>query len=711
MKHSTSLPSIHAQNRLLSDKELLDGRRTCLKPHTDEVRPNRRRSVQTPPHDFACRGMSEVLSPVDNDPRGGAWTRWTSTKDESLMAVLDAEFALAEEMLRNSEKSRSSVEESAVVSEEAPENLRAQRDEEIKVACDAILLQTVGEEIAVVSMEIEVEVERAKQVAEEQAREAAEQGAAVRQEALVRHVAEQAALKARFAAADHVAAAAARSAADAAASAAVAEDAAANVNGADGLAALRAKVRAAATTAVAAAGLAATASDKGDLESAEEAVDKAKAAAKAAAAAAAAAVAEAERVAALDAERESKTCASRAWPRAAACRIPRGAWPAESAWPSASNSSPTLSPSWHREIRPLSPFDTYGDGISAYLASAGSRTPLANFKDDETTPLHDSARGCVRFLADTMNGGESHLLPVVAIDDIRDVLHHARAPPLRHGQLRSLFLELASGYTTLFSIAGTPTTPRPPREATIFSPIDRQTAPRLVPPLAPGCPHLLLKRNFVVAHVLNAPGSLELVQSTVNRGAAESASSEFAGLQIGFPPRVKVQAGDRDAVQYRRLSCRLTDDRSPTRLAVDLIMGALGVPEESVRELDAWPTVTRRDPAGCCTYPGLGCEYTYYVVRFCVDQLPPHAFNASRVEWVWVRPRAQRKPETVTWSQRPAAQPQPQRVVEALRRSAWRSPQAQSRAEVLLRLRRSSPALIRDRARARPPVRRETESR
>ena len=70
-------------------------------------------------------------------------------------------------------------------------------------------------------------------------------------------------------------------AADAAASAAVAEDAAANVNGADGLAALRAKVRAAATTAVAAAGLAATASDKGDLESAEEAVDKAKAAAKA----------------------------------------------------------------------------------------------------------------------------------------------------------------------------------------------------------------------------------------------------------------------------------------------------------------------------------------------------------------------------------------------------------------------------------------------
>ncbi len=46
-----------------------------------------------------------------------------------------------------------------------------------------------------------------------------------------------------------------------------------------------------------------------------------------------------------------------------------------------------------------------------------------------------------------------------------------------------------------------------------------------------------------------------------------------------------------------------------------------------------------------------------------------HGFCSQQVEWTWVPPRAQRKPETITWTGSAETPAPPRELVEMLRRS------------------------------------------
>ena len=102
------------------------------------------------------------------------------------------------------------------------------------------------------------------------------------------------------------------------------------------------------------------------------------------------------------------------------------------------------------------------------------------------------------------------------------------------------------------------------------------------------------------------------------------------------------------------------------RRALELIRGALGVPEACIRPVEAHPSI-RRSARAEAGYPALGVEHMCYIVRVRIDQLPPHAFHFRRVEWTWVGTKG-RRAEALAWSQQPAALP-PREVSEALRRS------------------------------------------
>ena len=49
------------------------------------------------------RRRSSATIPKEEDPNTGAWSKWSCTKDMSVMAALDAAFAVAEAQLRDGE--------------------------------------------------------------------------------------------------------------------------------------------------------------------------------------------------------------------------------------------------------------------------------------------------------------------------------------------------------------------------------------------------------------------------------------------------------------------------------------------------------------------------------------------------------------------------------------------------------------------------------
>ena len=106
MQHSSSLPGIGGGNKLLSGKAgkgmLDEGRRSQYANRSKGTKESKSELIGKGKY----RGISELLRPKDDDPRAGTWTRWASTKDAALMAALDADFALAEEMLKTGKDPR-----------------------------------------------------------------------------------------------------------------------------------------------------------------------------------------------------------------------------------------------------------------------------------------------------------------------------------------------------------------------------------------------------------------------------------------------------------------------------------------------------------------------------------------------------------------------------------------------------------------------------
>ena len=184
------------------------------------------------------------------------------------------------------------------------------------------------------------------------------------------------------------------------------------------------------------------------------------------------------------------------------------------------------------EEQVLRRFDMHGGGIAAFMANRTRETPKWG-----DTPFWDDSRGCVRFLADTMEGGPSHMLPVVSVDDLREVLSYASIrtwsyEPWTARILSALFAELFT------------------RQATLFSHQEAGPNPNEMMPLAwreeesdelaeemPLCPHLVLKRKVVIVHVLNPAGTMELVKLTREKGAShDDIVDAWVSSRIGAQP-------------------------------------------------------------------------------------------------------------------------------------------------------------------------------
>jgi len=300
--------------------------------------------------------------------------------------------------------------------------------------------------------------------------------------------------------------------------------------------------------------------------------------------------------------------AKRMVPELALITTPPDATPTTRSWSSLRRSQAGLSPvriagSPRRghQIRELQPVEG-----TVPFHSPGVLAPLQQPSNARHSrpPTRGATGDCARSLADTMEGGDPHLLPVVDMVDLRAVLELAgltmEAWP--DDSARQLLDELTSLEAALFSAQsenGRPSSQRRPQRIHEFFG---------GPPLSP---HLLLKRRVLYVHVLSECGRHELMQ--------------------------KVEAED-GRVEYLRICARLTDRMAPASYAVSLVAEALGMTEDAVTQLDAHPTVSLSDAAPCA-YPGIRCEHTFVVLRVSVEGLPAHGLRSRRVEWAW-RPAA-----------------------------------------------------------------------
>lgn len=234
------------------------------------------------------------------------------------------------------------------------------------------------------------------------------------------------------------------------------------------------------------------------------------------------------------------------------------------------------------------------------------------------------------YLAEAMSGGPSQLLPVVEINDLKEVLNTAGigSPNNEAGERKAqkLFTELAALEAALFSrsnLSGERV--HPDREWDIaansfcgnwgvFRPRTQGVgvAPSASTSLEDNsaeselCPHLVLKRKVLTVHLVSADGRLELLQWVSDQSV------------------------------YRRIRARLTDRSSPARVAVALVRKLFGVEVTQIRELDTHPLVVQRPPERCY-YPCLRCEETHFVVRLHVEGLVRHSFRNHTGDWGWIR--------------------------------------------------------------------------
>ena len=236
----------------------------------------------------------------------------------------------------------------------------------------------------------------------------------------------------------------------------------------------------------------------------------------------------------------------------------------------------------------------------------------------KTGPITRGSTGdCGRLLSETMEGGQAHLLPVADIIDLQIVLVLAgiECYSWADGRLVELLDELTSLDACFNSVKSD--TLRPSHNA----------APWEEDPF-PLCPHLLLKRKVLYVHVLSDCGELELMQ--------------------------RIEAND-GRVEHRRICARVTDRMAPARFAVSLVAEALGVEEDTVRQLDAHPIVSQSDPAPC-TYPAVLCEHLFYVIRLHVEGLPQkHGFSTQGADWAWKPAAVGRSAHRLRHSPRPSS--------------------------------------------------------
>ncbi|KOO35888.1 hypothetical protein Ctob_009359 [Chrysochromulina tobinii] len=182
-----------------------------------------------------------------------------------------------------------------------------------------------------------------------------------------------------------------------------------------------------------------------------------------------------------------------------------------------------------------------------------------------------------------MAGGSPQLLPIVDSDDLVVVLEMAGLKLKNWGEenVLRLFAELETLKAALCSY----------NEAAAREALNRHPAPTshveddggvrdaadegekmiFIDNLTTFSPHLLLKRRMLRVHVLSDDGQLELVRLVTGTGPWK-----------------------RDS--YERLSARLTDRDWPSRIAVALVMEALGVEEDQIKLLEAQPKVAELDP-------------------------------------------------------------------------------------------------------------------
>ena len=753
MRHSTSLPAVTPARGSIPDGTDLFSKRKASKPERRSTTAfadvgggggmiaRAKRSSMS--QNSTRRKAPPFLRRSDDDPNTGEWTRFSSTKNAAFFAALDADIAMAEQMLKHGGGARHRWQSGAAkalgkapylklgiggkmaqgwdgaLSEDAIQVLRDEKEadfaKEVEQNYDHLFEMLLEEEAEAVSWEATTE-EVCRLLTEEMLRKQADRMAeevityGIERELMRKQlIAEEAALLAATReAALMEAARAAKAAADASADATAAEDASLQANSNSLVEVPALESRDAADLAEEAAAHASLAAERPDVILAEKAATEAEKHAEDAAKASAKALAAADELAAkieearMQAQARPTTPESfmarggggggggGAWrqgkakaPMSLVMAFATGAAPGEApAYASGEDEQPEelASRAWRRQLSELESadairrYDMFGGGIANFIARRPS-APMISAAHTRTGPpvLGPKAaedRGCVRFLLDTMEGGPSHLLPVVAIDDLREVLHHACTRPERWGRqlLGALFTELSM------------------REANLFSTLDVSGAVDELPQLAPqpawrddfeehareewrpgASPYLKLKRKIVVVHVLNSSGA-ELVQAKYAEVVTpvEREEGGGSGLRVGLNQPKSMY----DAVapfRCRRLSGRLTDGTPPMRLVVNLIRSKMGIPESSVKLLDAEPAVTLIE--GRCQYPGLGCESMFYVVRISVNKLPSHAFRAKGVEWDWIRTRAKLRPEAISWSQRPETAATPGHLAEMLRRS------------------------------------------
>ena len=267
-------------------------------------------------------------------------------------------------------------------------------------------------------------------------------------------------------------------------------------------------------------------------------------------------------------------------------------------------------------------FDSYGAGLSRYLARKPTKIEWQRYRATSVAPLGEITRGCTRFLEATMQGGPGHLLPVSEVSDLREVLKAAqvRTEHWNMDTCHALLRELATMNATLFSI-------NPWFDDDVLGLFSLRPEPMTDIPL---CPHLLLKRKLAVIHIVNAvknpTAELVLVDSATESNRGDTASV------------------------YRRLSTGLHDTTGPTSVAVEAVSEALGMPAAEVHSVSPFPQIVQSGGWDTCAYPGLGCEHLFYVVRVCVNALPSCTFSARGREWTWMqvcdRPS---RPETTAW--------------------------------------------------------------
>ena len=244
----------------------------------------------------------------------------------------------------------------------------------------------------------------------------------------------------------------------------------------------------------------------------------------------------------------------------------------------------------------------------------------------------------IAYLAITMAGGSPQLLPIVDSDDLVVVLEMAGLKLKSWGEesVLRLFAELETLKAALSSY----------NEAAAREALNRHPAPTShveddggvrdaadegekmtsIDNLMNFSPHLLLKRRMLRVHVLSDDGQLELVRLVTGTGPWK-----------------------RDS--YERLSARLTDRDWPSRVAVALVMEALGVEEDQIKLLEAQPKVHERRIQQPAAYPGLRCERTLFVSRLHVIGLSPFGMG----DWVWRPFRYQAPPLPATSLSRPSS--------------------------------------------------------